>query len=158
MILYRIRQDKHNFLAVGCQDKTVKIFNEDYTLQSTIDDIDYPVASTATDEDGEFVFTAEKNGKIRVHNVNLDKAEQKSIIEVNANINAISFETKYFIAFSCATSKGLIIHEVNKQNKILYQKLIGPCLSLAWDASKKYLFAGFADGIIRVFKFDLGNN
>jgi len=27
------------------------------------------------------------------------------------------------------------------------------CLSLAWDATKTFLFAGFSDGIIRVYKY-----
>lgn len=150
-----IKQEKQSYIAVGSQDKTVKIYDNDYTLQNTIDGFDYGVISTATDEDGEFIFSAEKNGKIKVHTLNGTQAEEKSTIDVNADINAISFESKYFLAIVVASSKGLIIQEVHKQCKVLFQKAFGACLSLAWDADRKYLFAGFSDGGIRVFRFSM---
>ena len=151
----QIRQDKANYIAVGSQDKTVKIYDNDYALQYTIEDFDYPVVSTATDNDGEFIFSAEKNGKIKVHNFDGITNPLKSTIEVNADINSISFRSEYFLAIIIASSKGLIVQEVAKQAKVLYQKSFGACLSLAWDEDKKYLFAGFSDGGIRVFKFSL---
>lgn len=149
----QIKQQKEQFIAVSSWDATVQIYNKDYSLVNTIKDFDYGVISTSTDDDGEFLFSAEKNGKIRVHALNESEAELKSTIEVNADINAISFESKYFYAISVATSKGLIIHEVNKTNKVLFQENYGACHSLAWDESKTYLFAGFSDGAVRVFKF-----
>lgn len=148
-----IKQEKQQFIAVGSWDSQVKIYDKDYTLLNTITDFDYGVVSTSTDDDGEFLFSAEKNGKIRVHALDGANTDLKSTIEVNADINAISFESKYFYAISVATSKGLLIHEVSKTNKVLFTENYGGCHSLAWDDSKTYLFAGFADGAIRVFKF-----
>lgn len=150
----QIKQEKEQFLAVGSWDNQVKIYDKDYSLVNTISDFEYGVVSTSTDDDGEFLFSAEKNGKIRVHALYGNQAELKSTVEVNADINAIAFESKYFYAISVATSKGLIIHEVGKTNKVLFQENYGPCHSLAWDDSKTYLFAGFADGVVRVFRFN----
>jgi len=79
----------------------------------------------------------------------------KQTLDINADLNALSFETKYFTVISLATSKGLSVREI-KGNTELYSKNYGhnvQCLSLAWDSTKTYLFAGFSDGIIRVFKF-----
>ena len=36
--------------------------------------------------------------------------------------------------------------------KLLNQSLNGACLSLAYNKEKSYLFAGFTDGTIRVYK------
>ena len=150
----QFKQDKQSYFAIGSWDQSVRILDKDYKPVSRIDGFEYGVVSTATDEDGEFLFSAEKNGKIRVHNiVGSSQPELKSTIDVNADINAISFESKYYMAISCATSKGLVIHEVNKASKIIYQKDVSACHSLAWDHTKTLLFAGFADGVIRVFRF-----
>jgi len=150
-----IKQEKQNLLAVASQDKTVKVYDtNEYTVKYNIEGFDYPVVSTAVDEDGEFLFSAEKNGIIRVHN--LPSLVQKSTIEVNADINTISFESAYFTSIVIGTNKGLIIQEVKSQKgKPLFEKKsFGACLSLCWDVDKKYLFAGFADGGIRIYKFN----
>lgn len=146
--------DKSNLIAVGSWDQTVRLYDpKSFQNVLTIGDFDYGVVSTGGDDDGEFLFSGEKNGKIRVHKISEDKTELKSTIDVNADLNAISFESKYYMTISCATSKGLIINEVNKQNHSIFEKRNGPCHSLAWDETKTYLFAGFADGVIRVIKF-----
>jgi guanine nucleotide-binding protein subunit beta-2-like 1 protein len=150
-----VKQEKQNFIAVGSWEGQVKLFNQEYALQNAIEGFDYGIVSTQTDADGEFLFSAEKNGKIRVHSLNGTNSELKSVIEVNGDINAISYDSTYFMAIAVASSKGLLIHEVNKVNKTLFEGKYGNCLSLAWDESKTYLFAGFADGVIRVFKFGI---
>lgn len=149
------KQDKDNLLAVSSLAKSVNLYSSnDLKHQSTISGYDYGVVCTASDEDGDFLFAAEKNGKIRVQKLNEDNtATLKSTIDVNADINAISFESKYYMTITCATSKGLVVNEVNKVNKSLFSKTGSACHSLAWDDTKTYLFAGFADGVIRVFKF-----
>jgi len=79
----------------------------------------------------------------------------KQTLEINADLNSLSYETKYFTVISLATSKGLSIREIKGNNEI-YSKVYGnnvQCLSLAWDSTKTYLFAGFSDGLIRVYKF-----
>jgi guanine nucleotide-binding protein subunit beta-2-like 1 protein len=151
------RQDKNNLIAVGSWDQTVNLYEpKNFTFVSQIQGFDYGVVSTDCDDEGEFMFTAEKNGKIRVHKVgNENVFEPKSTVDVNADLNAISFESKYYMVISCATSKGLMINKVNQLNKTDYTMDASACHCLAWDASKEYLFAGFADGVIRVFQFKL---
>ena len=69
------------------------------------------------------------------------------------DINAILFESKYFLIYALGTSKGLQIRKIKGQKKPDYEdKGNGACLSLAYDKSKEYLFAGFADGTIKVYK------
>lgn len=147
-----IKQEKQSLLAVSSWEGHVKLYNPDFELVNSIEDYDYGVVSTATDAEGEYLISAEKNGKIRVHALNGNDPQHKSNIEVNADINSISYESKYFFVIFIATSKGLIIQEISKDNKVLFQENYGPCQCLAWDESKTYLFAGFADGAIRVFK------
>lgn len=153
------RPEKQNLIALGSWDQSVKLYDaKELTLVNTVEGFDYGVISTCSDEDGEYIFSAEKNGKIRAHKLNGDNTvEMKSTIDVNADLNAISFESKYYMTISCATSKGLYINEVNKLNHSFYKKEDSACHSLAWDETKEYLFAGFADGVIRVFKFKADN-
>lgn len=151
------RAEKQNLVALGSWDQSVKLYDaKELNLQTSIEGFDYGVVSTCCDDDGEFMFSGEKNGKIRVHKLNPDNSyELKSTIDVNADLNAISFESKYYMTISCATSKGLFVNEVNKLNNSFYSKVNCACYSLAWDESKNYLFAGFADGVVRVFKFKI---
>jgi len=152
--LTHIKQEKQNLLAVGSWDQQVRLFeqNKDQGFASSVEGFDYGIVSTATDEDGEFLFSAEKNGKIRTHKLTGTQSQSKNTIDINSDLNAISFESKYFALISCATSRGLVIAEV-KGGKVLYEKNYSACHSLAWDESKTLLFAGFADGAIRVFRF-----
>lgn len=154
-----IEQEKEKLYAVSSWDNSVKILDKDFKVVHELRDFDYGVVSTSTDDEGEFLFSAEKNGKIRVHSISKEDLKQekvpnKSTIEVNADINAISFENKYFFAISIATSKGLIVQEVSKTNRTLFRQEPIACHSLAWDESKTYLFAGFADGAVRVYRFN----
>jgi len=154
------RQDKNNLIAVGSWDQNVNFYEpKNFNYVSSIQGFDYGVVSTDCDDDGDFMFTAEKNGKIRVHKIGDDNTfEAKSTIDVNADLNAISFESKYYSVISCATSKGLMVNKVNQLNKTDFSKLGSACHCLAWDASKEYLFAGFADGVVRVFQFKLDDS
>lgn len=154
--LTHIRQDKQSMLAVGSWDSQVRIFDKDYKYSRGVEGFDYGIVSMATDEEGDFLFCGEKNGLIRVHNLlEGGKTELKSTIDVQADLNAISFEDKYYMAITSATSKGLKVNEVSKTSTTLFESALGgACLSLAWDESKKYLFAGFADGGIRVYQFN----
>ena len=150
-----IRSNKQSLLAVGSGDNQVRIYDKDAKYTNGISQgFDYGVVSIASDEDGEFLFCGEKNGMIRVNSVQDDgKSELKNSIDVNADINAISFENKYYMAITSATSKGLFVNEVSKNHKLYSYEQGGACLSLAWDETRKYLFAGFADGAIRVYEF-----
>lgn len=154
------RSNKNNLIAVGSWDQTIKLYDaKELSYVSTIDGFDYGVVSTCTDDEGDFIFAAEKNGKIRVLKIADDNtSELKSTIDVNADLNAISFEHKHYTAIACATSKGLSINEVNKTNTSIYSRQDCACHSLAWDETKTYLFAGYADGVIRVFKFKSEGN
>jgi guanine nucleotide-binding protein subunit beta-2-like 1 protein len=147
-----IKQEKQTLYAVSSWEGHVKLYDQNFGLVNSIEDFDYGVCSTATDDEGEFLISAEKNGKIKVHALNGTEPNHKSNIEVNADINALSFESKYFYAVFVATSKGLIIQEISKNNKVLFHENYGPCHCLAWDETKTLLFAGFADGVIRVFR------
>ena len=151
------RQDKNNLIAVGSWDQNVNFYEpKNYTYVSSIQGFDYGVVSTDCDDEGDFMFTAEKNGKIRVHKIGSDNTfEAKSTIDVNADLNAISFESKYYTVITCATSKGLLVNKVNALSKTDFSREGSACNCLAWDASKEYLFAGFSDGVIRVFNFKL---
>ena len=147
-----IKQEKQSLYAISSWEGHVKLYDKDFCIVNSIEDFDYGVVATATDDEGEFLISAEKNGKIKVHALNGNEPVYKSTIDVNADINTLSFESKYFYAIFVATSKGLIIQEISKNNKVLFTENYGPCHSLAWDESKTLLFAGFADGAIRVFR------
>jgi len=153
-----IKQGKESLLAVGSWDSKVRIVDSNLTVNRAIEAQDYAVVSMNSDEDGEYLFVGQKNGSIKIWNMageHNDSDTLKQTLDINADLNALSFENKYFTVLSLATSKGLSIREI-KGNTELFSKAYGSnvqCLSLAWDQTKTYLFAGFSDGVIRVFKF-----
>jgi len=153
-----IKQGKESLLAVGSWDSKVRIIDSQYAVNRGIEAQDYAVVSMNSDEEGEYLFVGQKNGSVKIWNMANDQNESdtlKQTLDINADLNALSFESKYFTVISLATSKGISIREIKGNNEI-YSKSYGnnvQCLSLAWDSTKTYLFAGFSDGVIRVYKF-----
>jgi len=154
-----LKRGKESFVAVGSWDNKVRVFDQkEYNLQKCINAIDYAVASMATDDEGEFLFVGEKNGRILIWNMGSENEPDvlKETLEIGTSINALSFDAKYFSIIAVATGNGLYIRNI-KENKNIFRfpekdSENNACLSLAWDNKREHLFAGFADGIIRVFK------
>jgi WD40 repeat protein len=94
----------------------------------------------ATDEEGEFLFVGEKNGYVKIWNMSAGTEGVDTIkqtIDIQSELNALSFESKYFSLISLATGKGLLIRDI-KGNHDIFKYQPQPyvtCLSLAWDAS-----------------------
>jgi len=157
--LTNIRQGKEGpLIAVGSWDSKVRIFDKDFKLIKGIGSIDYPVVSMSTDDDGEFLFVGEKNGSIKIWGLNAGENqadEMKQQYDIQTDLYAINYEHKYFGVFSIGSANGLTVKEISEGKDVFnftYGKNVA-CQSLAFDPSKKYLFAGFTDGIIRVYKF-----
>jgi guanine nucleotide-binding protein subunit beta-2-like 1 protein len=150
-----IRQGKESLLAVGSWDSKVRIFDSELAFNRGIEGLDYGVVSMNSDDEGDYLFVGQKNGSVKIWSMANESNESdtlKQTIDINADLNALSFESKYFQIISLATSKGLSIREIKGNNEIKNYAPNTACISLAWDNDKNYLFAGFADGIIRVFK------
>ena len=155
--ILNIAKGKTNYIAVGCWDGTVKILNSEYNVDKEIPGGEYAVTSLSTDDDGDFLFIAYKNGTVKVWNIVENSTGQeeeniKQVIETGVDINTILFESKFFEIFAIGTSKGLQIRKVKGEKKPVYSDDKGACLSLTYDKTKEYLFAGFADGTIRVYR------
>ena len=153
--ILNIQKGKSNYIAVGSWDGTVKILNSEYNIQRVIKGGEYAVTSLSTDDAGDFLFIAYKNGTVKVMNLEEEESENetKQTIETGIDINAILFESKFFQIYALGTSKGLQIRKIKGGKKPDFEdKENGACLSLAYDKGKEYLFAGFADGTIKVYK------
>jgi len=153
--ILNISKGKQNYIAVGSWDGSVKILNSEYNIHREIPGGEYAVTSISTDDQGDYLFIAYKNGTIKVMNFEEEESENdvKQTIETGIDINAILFESKFFQIFALGTSKGLQIRRIKGSKKPEFEdNENGACLSLAYDKSKDYLFAGFADGTIKVYK------
>ena len=153
--ILNIQKGKSNYIAVGSWDGSVKILNSEYNIQREIPGGDYAVTSLSADDQGEYLFIAYKNGTVKVMNIEEQASENevKQTIETGIDINAILFESKFFQIYALGTSKGLQIRRIKGSKKPDFEdNENGACLSLAYDKSKEYLFAGFADGTIKVYK------
>ena len=152
--ILNISKQKTFYIAVGSWDGSVKILNKDYEVQREIQGGEYAVTSLSTDDKGDYLFVAYKNGTIKVINIEEgSENESKSTIETGIDINAILFESEFFQIFALGTSKGLQIRRIKGKKKPEFEdNENGACLSLAYNKSKEYLFAGFADGTIKVYK------
>jgi guanine nucleotide-binding protein subunit beta-2-like 1 protein len=151
-----ITQDKASTLAVGSWDSKIRFFDSELNKVKTIDALDYGVVKIDSDDEGEFLFVGQKNGTVKIWNLAGENQQDslKQTIEGNSDLYDLSYEPKYFHVITLATAKGLVIKEI-KRSKVGITKEFNKaaCLSLAWDATKTYLFAGFSDGVIRVFKY-----
>lgn len=155
--IINIKKGKTNYIAVGCWDGSVKLLNSEYNLDRELPGGEYAVTSLSTDADGDFLFIAYKNGTIKVWSIQDEASENeeqnvKQTIETGIDINAILFDSKFFEIYAIGTSKGLQIRKIKGGNKPVFEDKFGACLSLCYDKSKSYLFAGFIDGTIRVYK------
>ena len=153
--ILNITKGKSNYIAVGSWDGSVKILNSEYNIQKEIPGGEYAVTSLSCDDQGDYLFVAYKNGSIKVMNIDEESNETniKPVIDIGLDINTILFETKFFQIYALGTSKGLQIRRIKGSKKPDFEdKENGACLSLTYDKSKEYLFAGFADGTIKVYK------
>lgn len=162
-----IRQGKDSLLAVGSWDSKVRIFDSELAFNRGIDALDYAVVSMASDDDGDFLFVGQKNGSVKIWNMANEQNESDTLkqqFDVGADLNALLYDSKYLTVLTLATSQGIQIRDIKDQS-VIYQRSYATkgskegkevyhgCLSLAWDATRTYLFAGFTDGVIRVYKF-----
>ena len=153
--ILNIAKGKENYIAVGSWDGSVKILNSEYNVEKEIPAGEYAVTSLSTDDRGEYLFVAYKNGTVKVMTLEAgkDNIDAKQTIETGIDINSILFESKYFHVYALGTSKGFQIRKINGGKKPDFDDSeYGACLSLTYDKSKEYLFAGFADGTIAVYK------
>lgn len=156
--LVNINKGKDHFMAVGSWDSDVRIFNKEYSNFRLIKGNDYAITSMSASEEGDYLFVAHKNGTIKVYALASDDNSEdvcKQSIETNVDVNSILFESAYFNIYVIGTAQGLQIRGV--KGGILYEHKLpttSACNCLCYDPSKKYLFAGFADGSIRVFEIN----
>ena len=153
--ILNISKVKSHYIAVGSWDGSVKILGSEYNVIKEIPGGEYAVTSLSCDENGDFLFIAYKNGSVKVLNIEDESKdnEVKQSIETGIDINAILFETKFFQIIALGTSKGLQIRKIKGGKKPEFEdNENGACLSLAYNKSKEYLFAGFPDGTIKVYK------
>ena len=120
--ILNIKKGKQNFIAVGSWDGSVKVLNSEYNVDKEIQGNEYAVTSMSTDDDGDFLFIAYKNGTIKVWNIqeNSEGNEEeniKQVIETNVDINAIDFESKFFEIYAIGTSKGLQVRKIKGEKK-----------------------------------------
>lgn len=166
-----VRQDKDSQIAVGSWDSKVRIFDHELNYNRSIDALEYAVVSMTSDDDGEYLFVGQKNGSVKIYNLAANQNESDTLkqeFDIHADLNALSYESKFFTVISLATSKGISVRDIKgevelydrsyttkgtKEGKVNYYA----CNCLAWDPTKTYLFAGFTDGIIRVYKFTYEN-
>ena len=79
--------------------------------------------------------------------------DAKHVLEKVVDINAILYESKFFQVYALGTNKGLQIRKIRGGKKPKFEdNENGACFSFIYGKSKEYLFAGFADGSISVYK------
>jgi len=165
------KEKDSSLLAVGSWDSKVRIFDSEMVANRSIEAQDYAVVSMASDDDGDFLFVGQKNGSIKIWNMANDQSESDTLkqnFDINADLHDLLYDTKYLTCITLATSQGISVRDI-KDLSVIYQRSYSTkgskegrqtyhaCLSLAWDATRTYLFAGFTDGVIRVYKFGYEN-
>jgi len=156
--LKNIRIGKDEFLAAGSWDCKVRLYNDEYEMVR-IFPLDYAVSSLSVANDGDFIFIGEKNGTIKVFKLGQKESKEESVsksLNLLSELHDVAYDSKYFSVIAAATNRGLVIRDIESNKDVYDSKDVAKnqsCYCLAWDPSNTYLFAGFNDGAIRVFKF-----
>ena len=157
--ILNIKKGKEHYMAVGSWDSSVTIFAADYNILRRIEGNDYAVTSLSCDDEGDFLFIAYKNGTVKVWSFagSENNDQCKSTFEASSDINVVNFESEYFQVYAIGTTKDIQVRKIKREEKgkeVIFEKNFNnsPCLCIAYDKSKKYMFAGFGDGTIRVFE------
>ena len=123
------------------------------------DEEQYSVASLAIDDDGDgdFLFIGYKNGIIITIYLNLNFfGEDSKIGRIYPNknkINNILYENKFYEYYYIGDNKGFKMRKIN-ENTLIFEDNSAGCHSLCFDKKNNYLFAGFGDGIIKVYHLE----
>ena len=162
---------KRNSFFVGLSDGKVRIYNNEYNIEEEIplydsikysyDKIEtnneekYSVVSLAIDDDEDFLFVGYRNGIVAIfsleeNNLNYEKKIKKIIKNDRKEINSIIFKSKFFEYIFIADNKGFNIRKIVGGKKI-FEDNSAACFSFCFDENRNNLFAGFGDGIIRVY-------
>ena len=161
------------YLAVGLSDGKIIIYNKNFEQEKIIapefkfiqnkkkTEIDkekeqYSVSSLGVDIEGEYLFIGYKNGTILIYSLMLNDYRIGEVVQANyydKEINCLLYENKYFSIYFLGDNEGLKIGEIKGKKTFLFPDKSASCLCLCFDENKSYLFAGFKDGIIRVYHF-----
>lgn len=150
----KINSGKDTNLAIGSWDNTVGVYDSEYSRNKTISNYDNAVTCMDVDSSGNFLFVGSKNGIINVWELSEDSEYEKKKIDTNTTLHAVSYNDKWVKYIFAGTEKGFAIYDITS-GKPLSEYSYGKrtaCHSIAWDASQTYIFTGYSDGKIRVFK------
>lgn len=145
---------KEENLAVGSWDNTVGIYDSEYSRNRTLTNYDNAVTCMDIDSSGNFLFAGGKNGIINLWELSEQSEVEKKRIDTNAPLHSVSYVDKWVQYVFAGTEKGFAIYDLTSC-KPLSEYSFGSktaCHSIAWDATQNYIFTGFSDGRIRVFK------
>ena len=163
-----IQKEKNQiYFAFGLSSGKVIIYNEELNLIKEIpyrklknrkdnlkinEEEQKSVASLTTDEVGEYLFIGYKNGIIMIYCIeDIQNNDYKEFIQNVNEIKKILFETKFFNIIFIGDKKGFQIRAIEGKESLILND-ISSCLSLCFGNNKNYLFAGFGDGIIRIYE------
>jgi guanine nucleotide-binding protein subunit beta-2-like 1 protein len=153
------------FASVGW-DGRLKIWNTTFQIKYTFKAHQKGINSLSISPNGRYLATGGKDMELCVWDI-MDLNESSRSFDVGAPINQVAFNPK-FQWVAAATDNGVKIWDLmnddtkplfelyNEHNKTESKKKQKPkaCVSLCWTALGKKLFAGFTDGLIKVWKFE----
>jgi len=157
----RFSPDVSNPIIVSCGwDRVVKVWDlQDFKLKYNLYGHTGYINTLAISPNGVMCASGGKDGNVMMWNLN----ERSHMFSLNAvsTINALEFSPhKYWLAVG--TDDRIRIFDLDTQSVIYdltdftaaksYGKRKPPCTSLAWSADGRFLYAGYADSIIRVWE------
>ena len=163
---------KKIYYIFGLSNGNVVMYNEELNL---ISEILYPklkgkyilkqnyedyksVASLTADKYGEYLFVGYRNGIIKVYRTFKIKAKLIHDVIKNGNeIKKILFEDEFFEVVFIGDDNGFKMRPIKGNKSIAFNDFTS-CLSLCFSNNKNYLFAGFGDGIIRIYRINHKDN
>jgi guanine nucleotide-binding protein subunit beta-2-like 1 protein len=152
----KIPNGKDSSLAIGSWDNSVGVFDSEYSRNRVISNYDNAVTCMDVDSTGNYLFVGSKNGVINLWELSeQEETREKKRIDTGATLNAVSYVDKWVQYVFAGTQKGFGIYDLTTGKAIQeysFNNNKASCLSIAWDASHNYIFTGFSDGTIRVFK------
>jgi len=158
-------QDFQPYFASVGWDGRLKIWSTNFQSKYTFKAHEGNLNSVSIAPNGRFLATGGKDKRLQIWNIQ-DLQQNQREYDAGSTINQIAFNPKMqWVA--AGTENGVKIWDLMSTSSKAIATLEAPaktgkkipqCTALCWNSLGKKLFAGFTDGLIRVYHVSTGEN
>lgn len=158
-IAVRPDETSGNFMATGSWDGTLKVWNiSTQTCSRTISGSHSSVNCIAISPDGSLIVSGDRTGKVALHDLN--EGQILKCYQAKSPVHAVAYSPVAYWLFA-ATADGIMMWDLEQHSKVALLKpdnfgenihrVPVQAISMCFSTDGSRLYAGYTDGVIRVW-------